>query len=105
MFPRLSPLPLSVRSTPFDHPDWIFEIKFDGFRSLVYIEDGACRMVSRKNHTYKSFPYLCEEFSRLKVANAVFDGEVVCLDEHGRSQFNKLLFRRGDPFFYVFDLL
>ena len=37
--------------------------------------------------------------------NAVIDGEIVCLDEEGRSIFNELLFRRGYPTFYAFDLL
>jgi ATP-dependent DNA ligase len=41
----------------------------------------------------------------LKVQNAVIDGELVCLDEEGRSIFNELLFRRGCPTFYAFDLL
>ena len=33
--------------TPFEHPDWIFEPKLDGFRALAYVEGGACRLVSR----------------------------------------------------------
>jgi bifunctional non-homologous end joining protein LigD len=41
----------------------------------------------------------------LKVQNAVIDGELVCLDSEGRSIFNELLFRRGCPTFYAFDLL
>jgi len=41
----------------------------------------------------------------LKVKNAVIDGELVCLDAEGRSIFNELLFRRGYPIFYAFDLL
>jgi bifunctional non-homologous end joining protein LigD len=41
----------------------------------------------------------------LKVKNAVIDGELVCLDAEGRSIFNQLLFRRGCPIFYAFDLL
>ena len=40
-----------------------------------------------------------------KVKNAVLDGEIVVLDQQGRSVFNKMLFRRGDPMLYVFDLL
>jgi ATP-dependent DNA ligase len=39
------------------------------------------------------------------VQNAVIDGEIVCLDAEGRSIFNELLFRRGSPIFYAFDLL
>ena len=41
----------------------------------------------------------------LKVEDAILDGEIVCLDQAGRSMFNELLFRRGYPVFYVFDLL
>jgi len=47
---------LAQRPQPFDHPDWIFEIKYDGFRALAYIEDGESDLVSRKSHTYKIIP-------------------------------------------------
>jgi ATP-dependent DNA ligase len=43
--------------------------------------------------------------AKLKANNAVIDGEIVCLDSEGRSIFNELLFRRGSPIFYAFDLL
>ncbi len=82
------------------------EVKFDGFRALAYIEDGTCRLVSRRRHEYKSFRDLCGSIAlHLKVKDAVLDGEIVCLDAQGRSQFKELLFRRGEPFFYAFDLL
>jgi bifunctional non-homologous end joining protein LigD len=41
----------------------------------------------------------------LKCNAAVVDGEIVCVDEQGRTEFNELLFRRGDPRFFAFDLL
>jgi ATP-dependent DNA ligase len=41
----------------------------------------------------------------LRVQNAAIDGELVCLDSEGRSIFNELLFRRGSPIVYAFDLL
>jgi ATP-dependent DNA ligase len=47
---------LAIRREPFDHPDFIYEVKYDGFRALAYIEGGYCRLVSRKAHVYKSFP-------------------------------------------------
>jgi len=50
---------LARRPHPFDHPDWLYEIKFDGFRALAYIENGECRLVSRRRHEYKSFRELC----------------------------------------------
>ncbi len=41
----------------------------------------------------------------LKVESVVLDGEIVCLDADGRSQYNELIYRRGDPYFYAFDIL
>ncbi len=62
--------------------------------------------MSRRRNRYKSFQLLRDEIARgLKVKNAVLDGEIVVLDQQGRSVFNKMLFRRGDPMLYVFDLL
>ena len=51
-------MPLSRRTEPFSHPDWVFEIKWDGFRALAYIENGRCRLVSRNGNEFKSFPAL-----------------------------------------------
>jgi len=73
-------------AAPFDHPDWVFELKHDGFRALALI-DGGFQLVSRKNNVYKSFGPLREVLAGLRVQNAVLDGEIVCLDNEERSQF------------------
>jgi bifunctional non-homologous end joining protein LigD len=96
---------LSRIRAPFDHPDFLFELKHDGFRSLAYISDGRCELVSRKRNHYKSFDSLKAALANLKAADAILDGEIVCLDGDGYSQFNQLLYRRDEPAFYVFDLL
>src|SRR5215469_8381433 len=104
--PAIKPMVLTRFSEPFSHPDWLFEVKHDGFRALAYIVDGDCRLVSRRNHVYKSFATLCQSIvADLQVEDAVLDGELVCLGENGHSQFNRLMFKRGDPYFYAFDLL
>ncbi len=90
---------------PFNHPDFLFELKHDGFRALAYISDGRCELVSRNRNSYKSFATLRADLAGLKVKNAVLDGELVCLDSEGRSIFNELLHRKGCPVFYAFDLL
>ena len=90
---------------PFDHSDWIFELKHDGFRSLAYLENGQCRLVSRRRNVYKSFDALRKSLGQLRVDNAILDGELVCLDSHGHSQFYELLYRRAQPVFYAFDLV
>lgn len=90
----------------FDHPDFIFEPKLDGFRALAYLEGGVCRLVSRKKHTYKSFQPLCAAIAQaLHVTDAILDGEIVCVGADGRPLFNTLLYRRGEPYFYAFDVL
>jgi bifunctional non-homologous end joining protein LigD len=96
---------LTMVRQPFDHPDFLFELKQDGFRALAHIWDGKCELVSRRRNAYKSFQELKDNFGKLKVKDAVIDGELVCLDSEGRSIFNELLFRRGCPIFYAFDLL
>ena len=104
--PQIEPMVLSLIPEAFDHPEWIFELKHDGFRAVAYVADGVCQLVSRRRNEYRSFKQLQTELARtLKVENAILDGEIVCLDQAGRSMFNELLFRRGHPVFYVFDLL
>ena len=104
--PKLSPMPLIQVSAPFDDPDFLYEVKFDGFRALAYVDDGYCELVSRKGHVYRRFADLRESIAAdLKVHNCILDGELVCLDDQGRSQFHDLMFNRGKPYFYAFDLL
>src|SRR5687767_11644882 len=98
-------MPLMRLARPFDDPDWIFDLKHDGFRSLAYITDRKCTFVSRRGNTYKSFGRLADSFAGLRVRNAILDGEIVCLDHHGRSMFKELLYRRGEPAFYAFDFV
>jgi hypothetical protein len=50
------PMPLSRKAEPFNHPDWLFEIKWDGFRSLAYIENDRCRLVSRNGKRVQILP-------------------------------------------------
>ncbi len=98
--------PLVRIPEPFNDPEWIFELKLDGFRALAYVENGRCRLVSRNGHTFKRFDPLCAALAKeLEVKNAILDGEIVCLDEEGRSLFNPLLFRKRTPIFAAFDLL
>jgi bifunctional non-homologous end joining protein LigD len=106
VLPVFQPLPLTRRPEPFSHPDWLYEVKYDGFRALCYCDPSGVRLVSRNGNRFASFTELCGgiEFS-LKARHAVLDGEVAVLDKDGCSQFNQLLFRRGTARYCAFDLL
>jgi len=87
-------MPLQKRVFAFDNPDWIFELKYDGFRALAYIESGECRLLSRNGNQFKSFPSLNLALPlECKAKSAVLDGEIVCFDKHGCSQFELWHFR------------
>ena len=101
-----TPLPLAQQPAPFDDPDWIYEIKHDGFRALAVIENGQCRFFSRKKHRLTGYRNLREAL--VKAVNGeqvILDGELVVNDHLGRSNFAALMARRNQVRFFAFDLL
>jgi bifunctional non-homologous end joining protein LigD len=103
---NLRAIKFSRKAKPSNSSEFIFEIKHDGFRSLAYIEDGNCDLISRNGDAFRKFDTLTEWLAKqLRVQSAVFDGEVACLDQHGRTMFNDLFFNRGECVFLAFDLL
>ena len=83
----------------------MFELKYDGFRALAYIEAGQCRLVSRKRNQFKRFQSLCAAIAETIRGAAVLDGEIACLDSDGKSQFYELMRRRLAPTYCAFDIL
>src|SRR3954464_8126770 len=82
-------MPLARLPQPFDHDDWIFEVKYDGFRALAHLEAGVVRLVSRKRNMFKSFPDLCATLATcIESESAVLDGEIVYLGSDGRPEFD-----------------
>ncbi len=105
---------------PFDNPDWLFEIKWDGYRAVAFIDGGRVRLVSRnQNDLSAQFPELAALPQFVKARRAILDGEIVALDDHGRPSFSLMQqrtgFRPGKPrlsfrddvpvVYYAFDLL
>ena len=103
-------LPTLVDKPPVG-PQWVHEIKWDGYRVSAYVADGAATIRTRNGHDWtKRFPAIARAAARLKVRSAVIDGEAVILDEQGRSSFAELqadLDRHGSEraVLYAFDLL
>lgn len=103
---NLSPMNFKLHPAPFNNEEWIFEIKWDGFRMLSYSSNGAVKLRSRNNNSFdKRFPTIKEELQSTNI-NAVLDGEVVVLNENGCSDFDKLLAGEKECItYYVFDIL
>jgi len=92
----------------FDHKDWSFEFKYDGFRGLLYVDSTKAQFVSRQDKVLHQFDELAAEIShtlRWKVQNAIFDGELVTKDKTERPIFSDILHKRGTPSYVAFDLL
>jgi bifunctional non-homologous end joining protein LigD len=90
---------------------WVHEIKFDGYRLLVSVEDGKATLRSRRGNDWTSrFAPAAAALGRLAARSALVDGELVALDEKGRSDFQELqnALSAGDPgrlVYFAFDLL
>jgi bifunctional non-homologous end joining protein LigD len=95
---------LRLVEKPFDDPDYIFELKHDGFRAVVYLYNGQCKLVSRNMKPLR-FDSLRAELAKLPALDAILDGEIVSLDKQGVSRFNDLLSKKVRPVFYAFDLI
>jgi len=113
-------LMLAATGAPFDRPGWIFELKYDGFRLLAGNEDGRARLRYRGgSDATASFPEVAAALAVLP-RNVVLDGEVVVVDEAGRTHFQRmqkrLMLRRPEEVaraaagglratYFAFDLL
>jgi bifunctional non-homologous end joining protein LigD len=99
-------MPLARFDAPFEHPEWIFEPKLDGFRAVAYVEGGTCRLVSRNRNAFKTFEPLAQAVAQeLAGRSAILDGEIMRPGPDGRPMFYKLMRRRGPFCFCAFDLL
>ena len=91
--------------------NWLHEIKYDGYRTLCRIENGHVKFLTRHGLDWTSrYEVLIDAAKKLKLQNAFFDGEVVCLDQNGRSDFQMLQNALSEKnynniFYFVFDLL
>jgi bifunctional non-homologous end joining protein LigD len=105
---------------PFDGDDWLFEIKWDGYRAIAFLEDEKARLVSRnQNDLTPRYPELKDMGQFIKAKQAILDGEVVALDDEGRASFTLMQQRTGfraggrratanadvPVLYYAFDLL
>jgi bifunctional non-homologous end joining protein LigD len=105
----VKPMLATLIKKPFDHPDWLFEVKWDGYRAIAEIHDGKVSLYSRNGISFeRRFSPIVRELEKFKFA-AVLDGEIVVVDDHGYPDFQMLQDYRKSPgghlVYYVFDLL
>jgi len=106
---NVKPMLATLVEQPFDHPDWIFEVKWDGYRAIAGIRDGTVSLYSRNGISLsRKFPPLVESLSTFRF-EAVLDGEIVVVDDQGHPDFQMLQNYQksgsGHLLYYVFDLL
>ncbi|MBY3500203.1 non-homologous end-joining DNA ligase [Rhizobium laguerreae] len=112
---RIEPCLALLKATPPKGNDWVYEIKWDGYRLSVHVEPTGIRILTRGGHDWTDrFPAIKQAALWLPVGTAILDGEAVVLDQQGRSDFGLLqqsLGGRGgkkrssDAIFVAFDLL
>ncbi len=107
----IEPMKPKLLEKPPTHGDWIYELKFDGFRILAIKTGAKVKLISRnENDLTKRFDEVATALAELPCKECVIDGEVVALDDEGRSSFQLLQARemegRATPLYdYVFDLV
>jgi bifunctional non-homologous end joining protein LigD len=106
----IEPMKAQLTDLPaFNSPDWVFEIKWDGYRAIAEINKSGNKLYSRNGLTFdKAYPKVFEALKSIK-ADVVIDGEIVVFDENGKPNFQKLQnYQNRDKFviqYYVFDCL
>lgn len=106
--PHVEPVLPKKKGLPFDDPDWLFELKYDGFRGVLYRERNLVRVVSKVDRHPWQFDEVEKFLSHcLPRESAILDGEVVSLDAAGRPIFEDLLVksRKGVLAYMAFDIL
>src|SRR5262249_402798 len=85
-----NPIPLARLAKPFDDPDWIYEIKHDGFRAFAVIERGHCRFICRNKFKLYGLRDLAEALvHEVNAETAILDGELAVPDHLGRTVFDR----------------
>jgi bifunctional non-homologous end joining protein LigD len=117
----IRPMLATLIDEPFDDDNWLYEIKWDGYRAVSFLDGKSMRLVSRnQNDLTAAYPELHDIGNFVKARTVVLDGEIVALDDEGRSSFSLMQQRTGvgeggrrirrtrddiPVIYYAFDLL
>ena len=105
MLPLIDPLrPERTRAVPCGR-EWLYEVKLDGFRGMLYVEQGRGRFLSKTSRWMPRFDDLANALARrLGVRDAILDGEIIVMGSGG-PDFKALMFNRRAAAYAAFDLL
>jgi bifunctional non-homologous end joining protein LigD len=105
---NIKPMKATLVDEPFDDPDWFYEVKWDGYRAIAFIDKADAQLISRNNLPFDKF-YPINKILKTWKINAVIDGEILVLNDKGISDFGALQNWRseadGGLIYYVFDIL
>lgn len=103
--PRIEPLrPARSLTVPLGR-EWVYELKLDGFRGMLQIQNGTAYFTSKTSKLMRRFDPLALQLTRaLNVRSAILDGEILVMGETG-PDFRALFFNRREPAYAAFDLL
>jgi len=110
MLSSIHPELATLVDNPPEGNNWIHEIKFDGYRLIVYKKDKNVKIFTRNQNDWTSkFPSIAAEVRKLPIKNLILDGEVVVLDDKQKSNFqllqNSIKENTAEFIYYIFDLL
>jgi bifunctional non-homologous end joining protein LigD len=106
---NIEPMLATLANEPVKEQGWVYEMKWDGYRAVAYMNNGKVDICSRNNKSFNQKFYPLHEVLKQWNVNAVVDGEIVVVNEHGVPDFGDLQLWRseadGQLLYYLFDIL
>ena len=102
----VAPMKATLGSLPADDDRWAYEVKYDGYRTLAFVDDGEVRLQSSNLHDVTAaYPELADLSAGVHAGSAVLDGELAVLDDDGRPRFDLMQRHERPAVLFVFDVL
>jgi bifunctional non-homologous end joining protein LigD len=106
---KLTPMLATLVDKPFDKKGWVYEVKWDGYRALAFMNNGKVELKSRNDKSFNEKFYPIYNSIKDWNINAIVDGEIVVISESGVSSFGNLQNWRseadGELIYYIFDII
>ena len=108
-YEHIEPMLATLVDKPFDDKEWLYEVKWDGYRAVSFLNAGKVEIKSRNDKSFNDKFYPVHDALKGMKLNAILDGEVVVVGENGQADFGALQNWRsesdGTLLYYVFDIL